>query len=282
MIVFGNAVKVILLIIILSDLDTNVFTNNNKKTLKTNNMKKIIFTLLAIYPLLFACSQTEEEITAAFNGNDTQMEEGSSFEQMLDAMSLVDFKNDFICYSPVNKQTVNPETCPLLFKHKKTPHLKAKAAFIEAYEMLKKDMIYYHDKDRFYYATEIQDLSLQMLRFHFIPDTSEWAAKETQFLLNLLFESGAVDLDVLADAYLKVENRITVAQKKQYIDHFRLVYFKEKKYIADNFELCKANYQAATGTEKKMYLYDGRYMLRSFQTLEYANRLLHFEQVQKN
>lgn len=229
--------------------------------------------------LVQACSQTEEEMVAAF-ATDTQAIANPA-ETMLNAMSMVDFKEDFVSYTSIRKP-LNANTCPLIFKHRKSIYIKDKIALMDAYIPMKSDMIRYHNEDAAYHGGDLQHLALRMLRYNFLPDNSEVAIEETRFLLNILIESNAVDLDVLADAYAKVEHLLTDQEKADYMNYFRTKYLKYKKFVAEKFEIYKKGYETSTGVKKNEFLYSGRSLVRTSQSLRYVNDLLKIETEQKN
>lgn len=244
-------------------------------------MKKVILVIITMSVFFFAYSQTEQEIAAAFVPDaDTPVME-NKYAPLLDVTLKMTFKEDFVSYNTIRKR-LKPSNYPLLFKHKKSIYLKDQVAFLDAYVSIKSDMIYYRDLDVNYYANDIQYLALRMLRFQFLPDNSANTLAETQFLLDILIESGAVDLDVLADAYAKVQHLLTPQQRIDYTAYLKQLYLTGKKFIADNFERLKKGYETSTGEERKSYLYAGKHLERTAQAMRYANDLLALDVEQKN
>lgn len=241
-------------------------------------MKKVIIILVTLVLFVQACSQTTEEIEAAFVHNtdtDTEVIQ-SSLTPLLDAMSVRDFKVDFIGFDP-HRKPLNPTNCPLLFKHAKTAELQDKKAFMDAYPAIKADIIHYLNQDRIYHSADFQSIANPMLRYQFLPDNSEMAIAETQFLLDQLIECQAIDLDVLTDAYLKIKPRLKEDEQKKYKDYVTERYWKDRKKIQDTFLRMKEGYETSTGVEKRKYLYEGRRLMRISRALQYTNNLLHIE-----
>jgi hypothetical protein len=244
-------------------------------------MKKILPVILHTFLCTVACSQTEEEIAAAFVPDvDTQLVE-NKYEPLVDVMIKMDFKEDFLEHSTIRKNS-QPSTSPLVFKHKKSVYLKDKAAFTNAYVSIKSDMLHYRDLDMAYHARDIQFLALRMLRYQFLPDSSEVALAETQFLLALLIEAGAVDLDVLADAYHKVQHLLSPQERTEHFKYLQKCYAKDRQYIADHFPRLKKGYETTTGAERKSYFYLGKRLEKISKTLRYSNDLLQLDTEQKN
>ncbi|GEM_PF-1716476 len=244
-------------------------------------MKKLILILVTFAVFVQACSQTEEEIAAAFPPDTNAQGLDNPLIPALDAMSLMHFKEDFVGYMPV-KKALNPTTSPLLFKHGKSLRTQNKMTFTDNYASIKTDMILYRNQDVAYHSPDIQHLALRMLRYYFLPDSAASAIAETQFLLDILIESKAIDLDVLADAYVKVKPVLKAEEQKKYMDYLQQLYWKDRKKIQDKFEDYKKGYETSMGIEKRKFLYKGRHLMVLSQALRYTNDLLKIETEQKN
>ena len=59
------------------------------------------------------------------------------------------------------------------------------------------------------YASTIQDVSLRYLRLVFLEENSTSSNQEIEFLLEILMDLKAEDLDVLADAYHQVKSNLS-------------------------------------------------------------------------
>ena len=76
----------------------------------------------------------------------------------------------------------------------------------------------------------IQETVLRMLRYQFLKQKTKESIEETMFLLNLLVNHEAYDLDVLVDAFLKVESSLNLKEKHEIKQYIVKLYNSEKIY----------------------------------------------------
>jgi len=123
--------------------------------------------------------------------------------------------------------------------------------------------------------TAIQAIALTYLRRQFIPSTSTESYSETQFLLDLLIENDAIDLDVLADAYKKLEGQLTESDKTRYLEYLNALHSSDTDGLVEKFlELKDAYENAGNARERNRLLFEGKLLERRSKSAKYAKELL--------
>ncbi|MBK8045201.1 MAG: hypothetical protein IPK21_22670 [Haliscomenobacter sp.] len=132
-------------------------------------------------------------------------------------------------------------------------------------------------------ASLSHNIALNYLRFCFLPLQGKEAQQETLFLLDLIMSQGAIDLDIMADAYIKVHKKLPIEKQEAYLNHIRSVYFKDMEFIKNNWKKMRDDYEKDTNPElKNWYLMKGKFWERTTKSGTYANELLGLTDSMKN
>lgn len=223
-------------------------------------MKNIFIVILFSLFTITSCTQNQQD-----EGFESFQEElGSNFPDLLRMQYNLDFKNDFICSETVSK--------PTALAHKYIAKYRSDDEMIALFPQVKEDF-----ENSLEEKQAIQSIGLKYLRRYFIPSETDESKQHTKYLLNTLINAGCIDLDVLVDAYIKVETLLTEEEKVIYKNHFNWVYNKHRTYLDENFELLKNTYLNAEGNAKTKALLDGKHAERLSKTLEYCSEYLDFE-----
>ncbi len=128
------------------------------------------------------------------------------------------------------------------------------------------------------YSSTIQFVSLRYLRRLFLEENSAASKKETKFLLEILLDLKAEDLDVLADAYHKVKSDLDGAQQRDWFNYLKTVYDKNIQLINNKGPEYKAAYENAKYNIQDRFKYR-RHIIgleTRWKSCVHANDLLNF------
>lgn len=129
------------------------------------------------------------------------------------------------------------------------------------------------------YTSTIQDVSLRYLRLLFLTENTTESNQEVEFLLAVLVDLKAEDLDVLADAYHQIKANLNDSKRIRYYDYLKTVYQKNLTLIRDKAPEYKAAYEKASDhpADRLKYLMYGKDLERRSKSCFHANDLLQFD-----
>lgn len=215
---------------------------------------------LFILPLAFLFSCEKESI------NKNNIPDISGNPSIVSMVMNESFKLDF----PAKKDEREIGTKPsnILFKHKGIKSLSYEE-FLKVYPKLKKEILIANkEKDQ---SPEIQTLALWMLRYHFLEASSKESITESQFLLNLLIENEAIDLDVLVDVFIKVEGVMDTVERKRSINYLKNLYATINEGLIEKFKKAEQKYKDSTDKTKSLFY--GKYLERQSKSLSYSRNI---------
>ncbi|HFA51579.1 MAG TPA: hypothetical protein ENJ95_21400 [Bacteroidetes bacterium] len=234
-------------------------------------MKKISLLSCLLFLIFFSCSSVddipaqEEKIKIEGTGHDLLMGMGDR-----------SFKKDFIAYNPYGKEMPEGRSY-LIFNHLK----KASGAYKEKdkhYPEIKQEINALNtSEERKFHSVAIQSIALRYLRYYFLKEDSPVAIQETIYLLDLLVEHQAIDLDVLVDAFLKVEEVISEEDRSRYYDHIVVVYNQSKASVNENALKLKELYENSEGQLKMEALLSGKLLEQKSRSIAYAEEKMNLQ-----
>ena len=126
------------------------------------------------------------------------------------------------------------------------------------------------------HSAVIQNVSLRYLRDFFLKqDLDSKNIKEISFLFKLLIDNNAVDIDVIADAYVILENKFTINEKEAYFSYIKTLHDSEVLYIRSKAEEFKLNYQnSADKYAENRFLLLGKDIEKRSEACKYVRELL--------
>lgn len=146
--------------------------------------------------LFLACSKEISDSARLSTSNHISMSE---------ALVLVEYKHDLTA-RPSNEEI---ELVPSIGRVMQTASNRDKRILFENYPRAKKHINEWMQINQgLNHSKYIQNIALQYLRRLILEDNSNWAQDETKHLLGILIQLKSVDLEVLADAFTKVQHRI--------------------------------------------------------------------------
>lgn len=127
------------------------------------------------------------------------------------------------------------------------------------------------------YNGTVQTIALRYLRWIFIEEVTEDAMNETSYLLDILVESEAVDLDVMADAYFKVKDYLSKEKNSRYYNYILLRYENDKDFIESNYLTYENIYTSTKDLSERINaLFMGKLLERKSKAMLYTKQLLGF------
>lgn len=225
-------------------------------------MKYTCFLLILTCFITSSCSQQNN---AFF---DTQTTENLNIPPIIAFQINQNFLTDYPIYG---KQTLI-NGIPSVMTQKYLTKYRTEEELLSLYPEIKRDIQTNPDE-----TSAIQSLALNFLRTHFLKDDSQDALNETKFLLKTLIEHHAVDLDVLADAFVKVKERLTEKDRQAYYKYLSDLYYSNKQHVKENYSSLKEQYENATDKDKIKFLMHGKELERVSKSGQYSNDLLKFE-----
>lgn len=121
----------------------------------------------------------------------------------------------------------------------------------------------------------VQNIALRYLRYYFLDQENKKAEQETLFLFQLIMDHGALDMDVMADAYVKVEKWLSAAQKERYLKHIQKVYAENTAYVQANWEEWRDTRESSTDPGTRSWYYaKAKFWQRNLASGNYAKEKL--------
>jgi len=235
-------------------------------------MKPNILIFLALFlSFVVACQEYEFEPDSTYKAPSN---EGALTMDLITLdIAFTPFTEDFRTNNPLRKKGQPPSD--LTFKYKGINHLSYDD-FKTLYPEVKEDFLDLKTSGKLNFeAHGIQDIGLRILRGQLLEIDSEFAIEESKFLMDLLIETKAVDLDVLADGFIKIKNNITEQKRQLYLNYLKKLYNEDKSYIESNWEDVRHKYLNAKDPKKKrLYLMNGKGLEQRGKALNYAKELI--------
>lgn len=182
----------------------------------------------------------------------------------------IHFKKDFITYNPYGKDDTPHEKSPMIFNQLKKASNSHKEKTKYYFEIKNDIEELRNSKDVKFHSAVMQSIALRYLRYCFLEEDSESALVETEYLLDVLVDLKARDIDVLVDAYAKIENIVDEDKKIKYLTHLLNVFAQEKKFVSDNSLFLKEQYENSGEKEKMELLVNGKMLERISKSISYA------------
>lgn len=231
-------------------------------------MKNITFISLFLSTINWSCSK---EITTVPSNSDAPNPKELTH---LKAAENIDFKYDFL--RPFKGKDVPPRVRPtdLENQYKNLAQAEDPNVLKQQYPAMKAQLIEWsgqNDAGRYSWVIEI--VALHYLRNYFLLDPSPASDSECAFLLEILIKDGAIDLDVLADAYKRAENLFDKPKRTQYYDYIEALYNKDLMWVREWAPKLKQAYEKGEGN-KMILVEEGKKVSRRSLSCRYARDLL--------
>lgn len=231
---------------------------------------KLIYVFL-LFAIISSCKNNELFTLPS------DIEDSSPINAMIKNLYHRNFMTDFICQSDITVEKVPSKD----FYHLTHP---AGAKDIEAlktsYPKAKKELSILSQENNSSKYHIIQSAGLRYLRNLHLPSTNEENLAETLFLFRAIMKTNPIDLDVLTDAYIKIEHLLEREEKETYFSQLQLIYNKHQKTINNEFHITKENYlNAESERKKKAFLIKGKYLERLSLSCNYSNKKLKFSRL---
>jgi len=238
-------------------------------------MKYIAFFIgLSVF---FACSKE-----GASTAKSSTTEDGERWQQMSDFMRgamEVDYTMDFPATSGALDKNLKPSNLEIEYiqvsSHRDPIFLQNK------YSKVKRQLVkWLEDNSDGKYSRTIQSISLRYMRYLFIPDDSKSSLVELQFLMDLIMKTNPIDLDVLADAYLKIKDNLDKNTDEMYMHHLNSVYTRYSSEIKSQSEELEREFRSSTGRERAITLMKGKQLERISKSCSYVRELLNLKVIE--
>lgn len=212
-------------------------------------------------------------ITSSYSQENSTFFETQTTEQ-LNVPPLIAFQinQNFLTDYPIYGKATLINGMPSVMTQKYLTKYRTEEELLHLYPEIKIDMEANPNE-----TSAIQSLALNFLRTHFLKEDSPEAIQETEFLLKILIEHHAVDLDVLADAFTKVKERLTEDERQSYYKYLSDLYYSNKQHVKEHYSSLKEQYERAVGRDKIKFLMHGKELERVSKSGAYSNNLLKFE-----
>ncbi|MCB9080506.1 MAG: hypothetical protein H6555_02225 [Lewinellaceae bacterium] len=214
---------------------------NLKKTLTMKN--KIVLIALTLWSM--GCNQDtlQPVIQASVSQRD-----------IMDAVNELSYLDDFVV--PGSKQKP-PQPGKMAFDYLGIASKKEDPALMrKMYPQIKRQLQTWISQDpQEYYNMRVQHIALRYLRYYFLDQENKKAEQETLFLFQLIMDHGALDMDVMADAYVKVEKWLSAEQKERYLKHIQEVYARNAAYVQANWEEWRDTRESSTDPGTRSWYY---------------------------
>ena len=236
-------------------------------------MKNLIF----ISALVFVIISCQGDIIAQSNlikSDSLQLRNMSNSNQkktLIDGVMSLDFRRDFKVRSNVTRlRPTDEEHIAVQFSSKrsniKENYSSIKPKFIEWAKVVDERSV------------TVQSVALRYLRNYFLERTDAEAMDETSILFRILIKHNAIDLDVLADAYMKLLPTFNDEEKAQYFNYIEALHHDEISVVKQNaLELKKQYEQEDNERSKKMILFKGKDIERRSKSCAYVRELMDIE-----
>lgn len=242
----------------------------------------IIFTLLFLLSCTKDSAPTSNDISnnLSFDYLDATEKEDRTTQIMdyLEPSLNTDYKKDFLIAN-ISDNLLNTTPSDLEVRLLRIGGRANKEEMQAQYAMIKAQLQeWLSENPNDQYASTIQDLSLRYLRVLFLEENSTNSNQEIEFLLEILIDLQAEDLDVLADAYHRIKSNLSATSQRDWYNYINTVYTKNINLINDKALEYKEAYENAktNPTERFKYLMYGKDLERRSKSCFHANDLLKF------
>ncbi len=219
--------------------------------------RPVLFIVLVSFLICASCSN--QDITELIDY------ESKNLIDRLDPITRAEFHSSFMEDFVVNGLGDNRSTIAINYLTKM--HLLGGYDDRELYLEVKKEFERSLDTDE----KGIQDMALRYLRWSFLEDETEFAFKETKYLLAILVEQKAIDLDIISDAYIKVEESLNSEERTLYASYIRHVANADIEYANAEFSALKEKYESEEDDKVKVgILLYGKHLSRKSQAALYS------------
>jgi hypothetical protein len=193
---------------------------------------------------------------------------------IVDVMMELDFKHDYLCL-PYKRLPYNAEQISFSKLFAPLDTLVMGKRYAEVKRRMADLLLDNEDGNN---SPLVQRAALRYLREYFLLKTDEASLTETEYLLAILIETDGQDLDVMADAFAAVRERLPEARQEAYERQLRVLHDYHFSYVMDNWQRMRDLYLTAEDeTEKVKYLFAGRDMERRSKSCSYVRNLLGWE-----
>jgi hypothetical protein len=228
-----------------------------------NKVKFIVTGILSL--AFFSCSTVKEEAV---------LDTSPSSPSLMEAMSQIDFKHD---YPVVTAGRAPMNAAHISFAQLIAP-LDTQVMAARWPEVKKRMEAFWRDKEEGHSTSLLQHAALRYLREYFLLKNDQASLNETAFLLTILMDTGGVDLDVMADAFVAVRSRLVDSQAEAYERKLRELHDHDYADVQENWQNLYDMYlNADTEAERSKYLLRGRNMERRSKSCSYVRNLLGWE-----